>query len=116
MSPEKSQLSQGEKEYVRRLKNEIRDLIEVTQPGPDSTAWNKTIEILQLELVDWEKNYAPNTPILHEFFDIRQTIWTGGSLRLHNRNQEFLEKHGSQLITKLKPAIGLIIDIVGRPN
>jgi len=119
MSPEAlelKRLSDGEKTFIRETKTRIRHLIEVTQPSPDTTAWNLTARILQMELLNYNELYAPHEGTLREFFEIRRRIWTGDFKHVTDGNKEFLEKYDRKLLTKLQRAFAAIIDIVGKPR
>jgi len=109
-------LSEGEKVFVRETKAKIRNLIEVTQPSPDSTAWNLTAKILQMELPNYNEMYAPHEGILREFFDIRRKIWIEDFKNVAEGNKKFMEKYDRALLLKLQGAFAAIIDIVGRPK
>jgi hypothetical protein len=119
MTPEAlelKRLSDGEKTFIRETKAKIRHLIEVTQPSPDTTAWNLTVRILRMELPNYDELYAPHEPVLHEFFDIRRMIWIGDLSKVIDGNKGFREKYDPNLLSKLQPPISKIIDIIGKPR
>ena len=106
MLPERpKRLSKGTRKRIRGLKSQVRHELGLTQAHVDSRLWNETVEILRLEIPDFETKITPRLAVIYEFFELRQRIREGGSV---NVIDDFYHKHGKELIQELAPAFTIV--------
>ena len=106
MSTERPQRpSRGTRKRIRGLKSQVRHELGLTQAQVDSRIWNETVEILRLELPDFEEKVAPHLTVIYEFFELRQLIREGESVNVIG---DFYHKHGKELIQELAPAFTIV--------
>ena len=96
--------SKGARKHIREVKSQVRRELGLTAQV-DSRIWNETVEILRLELPDFEQKIAPHLAIIYEFFELRQLIREGGSVKVIG---DFYHKHGKKLIQELAPAFTIV--------
>lgn len=108
MSPERERPkrpSKGTRKHIRRLKSQVRRELRLTQAQADSRLWNETVEILQLEIPDFDTKVAPHLAIINEFFDLRRQIREGGTV---NVIDDFYRKYDKELLKELASAFIIV--------
>src|SRR3990167_10640616 len=97
--------SKGARKRIRELKSQIRHEFGLTQAQVDSRLWEKTVEILHLELPDFQEKIAPNLSIVFEFFSLRKQINEGE----HGKGiDDFYHKHDIELLQELSGAFKIV--------
>lgn len=110
--PERKRLPKSTRAKIREEEAAIRKEMGITKPSLDSSNWEKAVGILKVKLNGWDEQFAQFTPALKMFFEIRQKIrLTGYKPEMF---KEFQSKYGPKVIERLKPALTLITEIVGK--
>jgi len=113
---EKKRLPKSVRKQIRESKRETRKIISVNQPNPDTVGYNRLEEFILLKVGSetYRDVVAPNTAIIREYYQIRCEALTKGPLKLIELNKEFMEKHDSNVLAKLKIIFPLITEYVGK--
>jgi len=106
-------IQKGVRKELRGKKAQIRKEVGLSGNHVDNQ-WLKIREVLSKSLENWEKDYAPNSSILLEFFKLRVAIISGE--KSAKDIAIFQEEYGKEFIRKLSPALSRITKLTQLPK